>query len=1129
MFNHLRTKNWACTAFATIVLATLCTNNLHAQSSTATIIGTVTDSSGGLIVGAAVQAKNTGTGLAQSTNSDVQGRFRIPNLNIGSYEVQVSQAGFQTVVRTGITLTVGSEPVVDFSLPVGQAQQTVTVQSEVSLVETQSTAVGSLVESAQMRELPLNGRNFTQLIALEPAVTQIVAGAPAAGSSFAGNGLKYSISGSRPSNTVWLLDGQDLLSWWRNVPGAGGLGTALGVEAIAEFQVLTNMYSTQFGGNGAVINASSRSGTNALHGSAFEFLRNDKIEARNFFDRDAPPAYRQNQFGASLGGPIKKDKVFFFGTYEGLQLRKTVTNLATVPDQCAHKFLTSTATPGVCGATVAQGGTPFGTNPAVRQAITDTMALWPNTAFNELLANGQPSGTGQTFTLAPTSGDENYFLGRMDYNLSEKDALFVRYVYDRGNRTAPANANQLLPYWPEEDHSRGNFIQLQLRRIVSPKIVNLARVGFDRPYEEADAPGSPTVSNGVATPATRDTAGNHPLQYFGLSAGRVDGVVSAFSGVSSLGPACCLPFYHVPNRFSVSDDVIWTSGSHSLKLGGSATRFRENTFTVLNQTPNWTFGSLTAFMQGTAASVTGQVSDQQSPLSGKGSFRDWRYWVYSLYVDDQWKVTRKLTVNLGLRYAPTSIIGLARRPVYMLHNPFLSNEVWTPETQETKNNPSLKNWDPRIGLAFDPFSDHKTSIRAGVGIFHNVMYTSDLNSWFQGPLLTATQLSTQGLLYPVPLSNIPTATNPNAVVIPTNGTLSISGNGQYWLIGTTAYQMQWNASIQREVMRGTVATITYVGSHYVHGVGQRDFNSPLPCVQSASEMPNNQPFLLQSATNCFYAGRPTYANAAGAPNQRLNPQYSFLLFGDSLADANYNALQTSLNRRLSRGLQAQVSYTFAKSIDNASGAFGPNGGGPASQAFNAQADRGLSNYNRAHNFRVSGIFLVPYTGRGITGLVFGGWQVTGIFSYLSGFPSSPASAANRVFNGGGSGTGTGRPDVVPGCDLYAGAHTIDKWFNTSCYSLQPVGTYGNAGRDSIIGPNLWNLDNSLNKDFKITKISEDFRIQFRAEAFNILNHASFQQPGVSIFQGTALNASAGRITSTTSSPRQLQFGLKIVF
>jgi hypothetical protein len=1133
VYNHLSRHSRLALLGGVLSLLSLFSIRVQAQgTSTATVVGTVTDSSGAAVVGATVQAKNVGTGGIQTAMTDAQGRYRIPNMNIGRYDIDASNPGFQPVVRPNITLTVGSEPVVDFTLQVGQAQQAITVQGDVSLVETQSAAVGALVESTQMRELPLNGRNYTQLIALEPGVTQIVTGAPAAGSSFAGNGVKYTIAGSRPSNTVWLLDGQDLLGWWRNVPGAGGLGSALGVEAIAEFQLLTNTYSTQFGGNGAVVNASSRSGTNDFHGSAFEFLRNNVMEARNFFDRNSPPAFRRNQFGGSIGGPIKKDKIFVFGNYEGLRSTQVITNIATVPDQCAHQFLSSTLTPGICGTPVARNP-----DPVIASAIANTMALWPNTAFNELPASGGlGSGTGQTSTLSTTIGSEDYYLARLDYNISEKDALFVRYIYDHANRTAPANAT--LPFWPEVDHSRGNFIQLQYRRIVSANIVNLARAGFDRPYEEATDVGSPTVSNGVVAAGDASVAGVHPLQFYGTSAGRVDGVIGAFSGVSSLGPACCLPFYLVPNRFSFGDDVIWTSGSHSIKLGATATRFRENTFTVLNQTPAWTFASLAAFEAGTPVSVAGQVSDAQSPQSGLGSFRDWRYMVYAFYAEDQWKIGKKLTANIGLRYAPTSIITMARRPAYMLLNPFAANQPWVPETQETEKNPSLKNWDPRIGLAYDPFPSHKTSIRAGFGVFHNVMYTSDLNSWFQPPLLFAAQ--TTGLTYPTPLTNIPAATDPNAVVIPTNGSLSIQGNGQYWGIHATAYQMQWNISLQQEIMANTVATVAYIGTHYVHGVGQTDINSPLPCVQTAGQVPSG-PYLLQSATGCFYNGAPTYTSSAapGAlPNARVDQLYNSMLIGDTLSDAHYEGLQANLNRRFSRGFQAQVSYTFSKAIDNASGAFGPNGGGAASQTFNVAADRGLANFDRRNNFRVSAIYDIPYHKGGLSGALLSGWELTGIYTYLSGYPSNPSSAASRVFNGTGS--PNGRPDVVAGCDLYSGFRTLNAWFNTSCFSLQALGTYGNAGRDIIIGPNLWNLDNSLIRDFNVRKISENFKIQFRAEAFNIFNHPSFQNPNTTIFAGggtltgpqpagTLLNASAGRITGTTSSPRQIQLGLKIVF
>ncbi len=1072
-------------------------SRLDAQA-TGSISGTVTDSSGAAMADAAVQLKNTGTGIVQSVASDVQGRYRLPDLAIGDYEIQAAKPGFQTVVRKGITLTVGAQPVVDFNLPVGQSQQTVTVQAEVSQVETQSTAVGALVEGKQIVDLPLNGRNFTQLLVLAPGVTQIPLGAPGAGSTFYGNGQKYSIAGSRPSGQNYLLDDQDMNNFWNNGPGAGGLGTALGVEAIAEFQTLTNTYSTEFGGNGAVVNASSRAGTNSFHGSAFEFLRNNVLESRNFFDGASPPTFRRNQFGGSVGGPIKKDKIFFFANYEGLRQTQVVTSLVTVPDECAHQFLTSTATPNVCGAPVAQNGTPFASTPGVQQAIRNTMALWPNNAFNELLSGGNPSGTGQAFVLDPNIGTENYFLGRVDYTLSSKDQLFGRFVSDRATR----NFTTGIPYWPETDTTRDSFATIEERRVITPTLINSAHISFSRPFEAANVLGSPTVSNGVVAPGTIASSGNHPLQFFGTAAGREDGAIATFSGLTALGASTTLPFYLVPNKFTYGDDVIWTHGAHTIKAGGDATRQRENTWAPFVVGTSWTFASLTSFEQGVVGQVQGQVSDAQDPTAD--ATKDYRYWVYGLYVEDQWKATHKLTVTAGLRYSPTTKIGENKHLMYNLLNPVVPGGSFVPVTTETATNPSLHNWDPRIGLAYDPFANHKTSIRASFGMFHNVIYSRDLNYWLQPPFLTATQTSAQGLAYPVPFSNL--GVGNNNITVPTNGTLSIT-NGDYYGVHSTPYQMQWNLNIQRELFANTVFSIGYVGSHNLHMFIQRDFNYPVPVVGPS--------------------GRLTFSNAAGVPNPRLDPQYNSLQLADNLADSHYDALQTSLDHRFSHGWQTQVSYAYSKSIDNGSGTYGLDGGGIASNPFNVGFDRGLSNFNRTNNFRVSGTYYIPVKVNGLFGQVVNGWQLTGVFGYLSGAPANPTSATNRVFTGTGS--NTGRPDWVSGCNLYSGFQTLNAWFNTACFALQPQGTYGDAGRDIIIGPNLWNMDNSLTKDFSVKKVSELFKVQFRAEAFNILNHPSFQNPNTVIFAGAAVNPSAGKITATNSSPRQIQLALKIVF
>src|SRR5579875_99452 len=1076
---------------------------LDAQTQNAAISGTVTDVTGAVLAGAAVSVRNVGTGVTQNVVSDEQGRYRAADLQIGQYELQASRAGFQTVVHTDITLNVGSQIVVDFSLPVGQAQQTVTVQGEVSVVDTQSTAVGALVESKQVRDLPLNGRNFTQLLTLAPGVTQIPLNAPGGGSTFYGNGQKYSIAGSRPSGQAYLLDDQDMTNFWNNGPGAGGLGTALGVEAIAEFQTLTNTYSSQFGGNGAVINASSRPGTNSLHGSAYEFLRNDKLEDRNFFDvQSGAPPYHQNQFGGSIGGPIKKDKIFFFANYEGLWKSQVTSAIVTVPDACAHQFLTTASAAGACGPPVPQNNTPFATNPAVQSAIRNTMALWPMPNYNpELItAAGAPSQTGQAVVLDPLFGHENYILGRIDYNISPKDSLFIRYVLDYAQR----NFTTGIPYWPELDTTRDHFVNIEERRILSPSMANALRIGFSRTWEAAAVTGSPTVANGVVTPGTIASPGNHPLQFFGTQAGREDGTIATFSGVTAIGASTTLPFYLVPNKFAYGDDVIWTSGAHSVKFGGLATRYRENTWAPFVVGGNWTFPNITAFLQGEASQVQGQVSDVQNPTSD--ATKDYRYWLFDAYVEDQWKVSHTLTLTYGMRYSPTTMISEVRHQMYNLIDPYVPGGAFVPVKTSTASNPSLANWDPRMGLAWDPFADHKTSIRASFGMFHNVLLSRDLNYWLQPPFLTATQTSAQGLLYPFLFSNL--GPGSNVVNVPVNGTLSIT-NGDYYGVHATPYQMQWNFNIQRELFPNSVFSVGYIGSHNLHMFIQRDFNSPSPC--------------LSATAGCFYNGAPTYSGPTGVANPRLDPQYNSLQLADNLADAHFEALETSFDHRFSSGWQAQVSYTFSKSIDNGSGTYGLDGGGISSQPFNVAVDRGLSNFNHAHNFRVSGLYNLPFHAGGLLGGAVNGWQVVGVVTYLSGAPFNATSAPNRVFTGTGS--NTGRPNWVAGCNLYSGFETLAAWFNTACFALQPIGTYGNAGRDTIIGPNLWNLDNSLTKDFRIR---EAVTIQFRAEAFNIMNHPSFQllATNTQIFAGTAVNASAGKIQATNSQPRQVQLALK---
>ena len=572
-------------------------SRLNAQGASASVTGTVVDSSGAVIPKASVQVKNIGTGQVQQAPSDAQGRYTIVDLPIGDYEAQASAPGFQTEVRPGITLTVGAQIVVDFSLPVGQSQQTVTVEAQVSQVDTLSSSVASYVEQKQINDLPLNGRNFTDLVALAPGVSS---------GSQVGNGGRnllygvennFSVSGARSEGQAYLLDNTDIQGFWAHGSGSGVMGTTLGIEAIAEFSLLTNTYSAQFGGNGAVVNAVSRSGTNSFHGSGYEFLRNSALDAANFFENanNAPKApFRQNQFGGSLGGPIKKDKLFFFVNDEELRNSLGQTVIALVPDANAHNGIVN------------------GVNVGVNPKIAPILALYP------LPTTTLAGGVGSIAEVDTQTGNENYLLARVDYNMSSKDSLFVRYVRDRGDTTLPFLGSPLPPRWPEIGSTRNQFTTIEYRRVISPTLVNLLRFSFTR-TRETDVQAKPDQ-----TPA---------LNFF-PERGQNGGV--NITGLSSIGTSIFAPLLEVQNKFPLADDVIWTHGAHNLRFGGFFSRVQSN----FQQQGWWggfyTFPGLTAFLQGSPSLF-------QGPEPGfTDSYRDFREIEVDGYVQDEWKALRKL-------------------------------------------------------------------------------------------------------------------------------------------------------------------------------------------------------------------------------------------------------------------------------------------------------------------------------------------------------------------------------------------------------------------------------------------------------------------------------------------------------
>jgi len=1019
---------------------------LAAQGTTGTIQGTVTDASGAAVPGATVRAKNAGTGAELTATTDGQGRYLIPDLPVAEYSVEASKQGFANVQRIGVALIIGSNSVVDFSMPVGEQQQTVTVQAEASQVQTTNATIENITSQTQMAELPLNGRNFEELIQLAPGV-----------SSFAGYGLHvlygsspsgiYSIGGARPVGQAILLDGENMQTFWNTGMGSI-LGTSLGVEAIGEFQTLTNNFTAQFDGMG-VINSVSKSGTNVFHGSAYDYLRNSALDARSFFNGLNVPPFRRNQFGGSVGGPVKKDKAFFFVNYEGVRQLLSESYEATVP---------ACNVPGVC--------TPTATNPAVAQEIANTLSLFPTPSA---LIGG---GLGTVITQSNQLGSENYVLARFDYILSDKDSIFARYVSDQAHLSEPY-PNGVLPIsGPEIDNSHSTFSVLEERHIFSPTLVNTLHVGYSRLVRTSADPYPATAPNG-----------SHPLQflYAGalqqyLGTGHEDGIVN-IPGISGIGADLVSPFNFTQNRYTVADDLLWNIGKHTIRFGGRIQYDQSNTFNPIFSDSDWTFNSFSQFLAGQAFIVIG---------SGGTYFnRDYRQTEYLPYVQDEWKVSPKLTVTLGLRWEFVTDPYSLHNDLYAITN-FATSTGFTNVSHIFANNPAYKNIDPRVGLAYDPFSDHKTSIRMGFGLFHELFSPSLYQPPFglSPPSVLDVQLFAQ---YPYPFSSV---------------TPSLVGENPGWDYHEHAYPylIQYNVSIQRQLAESTLLTVSYVGSHGVHQMTDMDENPIIPQVVNGVDY---------------------FSNAAGIPYPRMNPLLAEMQVAEPVVTLRYNSMQVNLNRRFSHNFQGQVSYTWGRCINDGGFALGgllANANSTVTNPYNRELDKGRCWYDVNQQLRANGVYALPFQGNRL----IEGWQVSSIITADSG----PPFTFNDGYAVSGQSGSLDGPNYVSGCNVYAN-QTLAHWFNTACFTPAVTGTVGTVGKTNGNGPGLFDLDFALLKN---TRIRERLAMQFRAEFFNILNHPSFGLPSAAIFSPSGqVLPSAGLITSTVGTARQIQFALKFTF
>lgn len=1154
---------------AAFILVVFATTPLAAQTQTGTISGTVTDPSGGAIVGAPVTITNEATNVSQQTATDPAGRYNVPQLPIGTYTVSVSMNGFQPVNHKGISLSVGASLIVDFSLKVGNVSETVNVESDVSQVDVTNATVSTLVSPEQVSTLPLNGRNYTQLLELSPGV-QTFSNSPAGSSgpggggasgAFYGNQSSYAFDGQRPEGQAFLLDNEDVRDFWEHGPGSASLGTALGVESIAEFQILTNTYSAQFGGAGAAVNEASKSGTNSYHGSAYDFLRNSALDARNFFDNSfaatgtpgsfivtpqPKPEFRQNQFGGSLGGALKKDRLFFFVNYEGFRnfLGTTVTSLVPEPYAASGELPCSAQLPANAACPAAPSGAPgSASNPilpipggigsgagaqstAAAATIRGVLALYPSPTnpANDL------GGYSPYTDINTTTQSENYVLGRMDYNLGTNDTIFGRYVSDRAQLFQPFAGSPVLPDWPELAKTANQYFTLQERHIISASAVNSARFNYTRTYETA-----------ATTTA--------PLPLLQFVPGFPDGDISAgCPGCAALGANTALPYNLAQNKIGGGDDLVWNRGAHSFKIGIAITRVQSNIYAPFVYGGDFAYFSEQSFLTGNPFLMLGTYPGHDN------SNRHFRENDYSPYFQDDWKISSRLTLNLGIRYDyATNPVGwpltaIVRPPIPDTTAYFTAPDGtsyatgFTPVNHVFASNPNAKNIEPRVGIAYDPFNNHKTAIRAGFGIFHDPVaprtYASDYYLAF--PYASADFESfAQNIGFP----------NPFPGVVPGGPTASIADfAGVDYQTNVSPYYMQYNLTIQQQLAHGTVLSIGYIGSQGRHLFTEVDLNPPM-CANSAADEAAGV-----YTTDCSNPATSIFASPAfgGLTNPRINttvnPQAPVSLvsilgpasaayFGQlstAVADqtSNYNSFQASLNHQFRHDFTGQISYTYSKCLVTGSASSGlEQDVYEQADPYNRHYDYGLCSFDIRNNLVINALYTLPFKGNRLVS----GWQLGGIFTAHSGLP---VTIQEGVDVAGLAAIQGDRPDysgTCPGGGDQKLGHWYE-WFNANCYAAQPFGTLGNVPRGSVEGPNLVDFDFSVIKD---TKVWDRLDIQFRSEFFNVLNHANFAQPAsLGVFTGAPTAAvlaptgqlgDSGSINGTFTPAREIQFALKLMF
>jgi carboxypeptidase family protein len=1076
----------------------------HAQVSSS-VTGIVSDPTGAPVSSASISVKNLETGAMRNSATNDTGRYQILALPVGKYEIKVAKSGFQDATRSGIELVVGQQASIDFRLQVGTVSSEIKVTGDAPIVSATTRDISGLVGEQQVKDLPLNGRSYDLLLPLNPGIvnftSQKTGGTGISNSTTANN---FAVSGNRPQQNLFLLNGVEFTGAAENNMTPGGTsGMLLGVDAVREFSVQRDSYSAEFGKHpGAQVLIVTRSASNQLHGTAFEFLRNNALDASNFFDQGSAPPFQRNQFGASLGGPIRSDKTFLFGNYEGFRQNLHQTSVAFVPS------LTSRA--------------------AAVPSVRPLLNLWPAPAPGAQDFNGISS----VFSSPLQTVREDFGTTRLDHIFSQKDSLAAIYTADDSD---DFTATPLDPFSADIVALREQVLSLEETHVFSSAFLNSARVGYSRAgyfFTGEPTPGTPAASvsgfllgKPVGAAVVGGSAASNPQASIGL-AGSNNG--------SNLG-------IH-RNLYTFEDRVTLTRGRHQLSFGAWFQLFQSNETIALSQFGQATFSSLANFLNGNISTFLFDPAPTEM---------NWRSLFGAWYAEDVFHISPKLTLSFGFRdeFSTGWNEAHGRAANYTFTNGVINTQPNVGSSLFTVNNakflPQL-----RVSLAWSPLGQ-KTVLRAGFGMYNDLQdalgYRADQNA----PSNPVYSLS-------LPVSSLPI----DASAPPSAGAKLVPGGVQPDM--KTPTLISWSLRVERELSPNTAFTIGYVGSHGYHELVGVDANEPTPVICPASPCPAvyptfdpSQPIVHFNPANPTaptndpaigfrigspLAGAPVPAGSFYIPPQTPRPNAAIANTWTwfSRGDSSYHAWQTDLRKRFSHGLFLRGVYTFAKTLDDGDSlnqTTAGNAPGLVSNPFHLAADKGLATFHVKHAAVVDALYTLPF-GRGArfaSGLgkwgnaVVGGWSLGGILTMQSGFPFTPQLSYNPSNNG------DTRNPVRPFLDpTFTGPVILGKpgqWFNPAAFIAPPSasGFYGNVGRDTYIGPGLATWDFSVLKDIAFR---ENLGLQFRAEIFNLLDRANFNAPNLIVFTppiatSNSPSGTAGAITSTSTTSRLVQFGLKL--